>query len=93
MTPEEFKAKYIDRLAQKYLREPDKVTMASAYQALSQPQKDAIQRAFESENFKRAVDFLQDSRKTLALSLADTRLDEITADGNINLETEIDELL
>ena len=47
MTPEEFKAKYIDRLAQKYLREPDKVTMASAYQALNQPQKDAIQRAFD----------------------------------------------
>ena len=93
MTPEEFKAKYRNRVAEKYLAEPDKVLMTTAYSQMTSQEKTAIQRAMEAGNYKRAMNYQEQGRKRLALSLADTRLDEISADGNVNLDTEMDEFL
>ena len=93
MTPEEFKAKYRERVIGKYLSEPDKVLMAAAYQVLTSSQKTTIQRTFESGNLSKASKQLQNARKQLAGTLADTRLDEISADGNVSLDDEMDEFL
>jgi len=93
MTPEEFKAKYRNRVAGKYLKEPDKVLMTAAYSQMTSQEKTAIQRAMEAGNYKRAMNHQEQGRNRLALSFADTRLDEISADGNVNLDTEMDEFL
>jgi len=93
MTPEEFKAKYRGRVIDKYLAEPDKVLMTAAYQTLSAAQKTNIQRAMEQGNSRKAMDLQMKAREGLAGTLADTRLDEISADGNVSLDDEIDEFL
>jgi hypothetical protein len=92
MTPEEAKRIFAPRLAEKYLIEPDKITIVNVWQAATQDQKDKIQRLFEEAKPQRAGDLIQAGRKVIALTLAETRVDEITADGNISLASDIDEL-
>jgi len=93
MTPEEFKARYRNKLASNYLSEEDKVLMTIAWQQMSAGERTSIQRALEASNSKKAIDLINKARRNLALTMADTRLDEITADGSVNLDSELDELL
>jgi len=90
MTPEEFKAKFSGRLTNNFLDEADKVL---ATDALDGTQRTEVQRALEARDVKRVYKAMQDPREVLALTMAETRLDEISADDNVTISTELDELL
>lgn len=72
---------------------PDQVLLVDAYQQLSPGNRNAVQRAFERGNPAKAGAMLQKARQAVAENLADTRLEEIIADGTIDLNTELDELI
>ena len=93
MTPEEFKARFTPRVIDSYLREPNKVLVTAAFQSMNSHERNALQGMFESGNATKAGRMLQDARRRLAAGFAESRLDEIIADGNISLDLEIDELI
>lgn len=93
MTPEEFKARLRGKLISTYLAEPDKVLVTQAYQALSAPQRNAIQDLFENKNIYKAGKSLEQARMLLAGTMADAQIDVDLANGSIDLVTEIDKYL
>lgn len=92
MTNEEFKQIYAPRLASKYMRERGKVSAAAAYQSMTPQQRDAVDSNFELSNVVKAANMIQHARSVIALSLAQARIDELIADGNISIADELDEL-
>lgn len=93
MTPEEARALFVPKVTDNYLAEEDKVTVVAAFLALDQVGRDEIQRAFEAGNARSGGNLIQKARRSLADALALVRVDEIIVDENINMITEIDELL
>ena len=93
MTPNDFKKRFLPKVTRSYLSETDKILFGDVYLALSNAKKKAIQKEFERGHLGTVVDLIQSARVELARTLAEARIDEIIADGAVDLETELDELL